>query len=119
MRREEAVLRVYLPGRDSLPPERAQCEFRTIELVQAAGVPSARPLFLDAEGAYLGEPAMLLSYLPGPSMYRQQETGPWVAGLAGTMRSIHAVTPERFDLSCLPRYGPQEIAGTSMSAWPR
>ncbi|HEX9641648.1 MAG TPA: phosphotransferase [Candidatus Krumholzibacteria bacterium] len=108
--RSKVVLRVYLPGRTTLTPDRARREFRTIELVQSAGVPSPRPLYLDAEGEYLGEPAMLLSYLPGRSMYQPRGVNVWVRELAQAMHAIHAVTPDRHDLSWLPRRGREELA---------
>jgi aminoglycoside phosphotransferase (APT) family kinase protein len=107
-RRSKVVLRVYLPGRRTLTPEDARREFRTIEMVHTAGVPSPEPLFLDAVGVYLGEPAMLLQYLPGRSLYRSN--GPaWAEELARAMVSIHAVTPDRYDPSWLPPYGRKEV----------
>ncbi len=109
-RRQNLVLRVYLPGRESLTPERAQREFRTIELAQTTGVPSPRPLFLDAGGEYLGRPAMLLSYLPGRSVYQPRNVEGWAEDLARAMHAIHRVTPRGFDLSWLPRFGREEIA---------
>ena len=107
--RSKVVLRVYLPGDTSHTPERARREFRTIELVQSAGVPSPRPLFLDAEGRFLGEPAMLLSYLPGRSYYEAHGDPGWAEELARAMAAIHAVTPDRYDLSWLPRFGRDEV----------
>ena len=107
--RSNAVLRVYLP-REALDLERARREFRTIDLVHAAGVPSPNPLFLDAEGAYFGTPAMLLSYIPGRPMYQPRDVSSWCGGLVRAMRSIHAITPEAHDLGWLPRFGREEMA---------
>jgi aminoglycoside phosphotransferase (APT) family kinase protein len=107
--RSSVVLRVYLP-REALDTQRANREFRTIELVQSAGVPSPRPLFLDAGGQYFGTPAMLLSYLPGRSMYQPKDVNAWCDGLARAMLQIHALTPKDYDLDWLPSFGRQEIA---------
>ena len=108
--RSKAVLRVYLPGRTTLTPERARREFRTIELVQAAGVPSPRPLYLDAEGEHFDTPAMLLSYLPGRPVQRPRDVGAWTEQLARAMLAIHAVSPDKHDLSWLRPLGREEIA---------
>ena len=107
--RSKVVLRVYL-SRDKLTPERAIQEFRTLQLLDAVGVAASRPLLLDSNGAYFGEPAMLLSYLPGRSIYRPAGARDWTGDLARAMLRIHAVTPARFDLSWLPRHGHDELA---------
>jgi aminoglycoside phosphotransferase (APT) family kinase protein len=106
--RRNFVVRVYLP-REALDTERARREFRTIELARSAGVPAPEPLFLDAEAAYFGTPAMLLSYLPGKPLYQPSTPASWCEGLVGAMLSIHAVTPDDHDLGWLPRFGREEI----------
>jgi aminoglycoside phosphotransferase (APT) family kinase protein len=103
------VLRAYLPGREALTPERARREFRTIELARASGVPSSEPLYLDADGRFLGRPAMLLSYLSGQSVHRPRDLVTWANDLAVAMHGVHAVGPEDADLSWLPRFGAAEI----------
>ena len=105
------VLRAYLPGREWLSPERARCEFRTIELAQKAGIPAPEPLFLDADGEFLGHPAMILSYLPGKPLYVPSNVSVWAEDLARAMLAIHAVTPQQYGLSWLPRFGRDELAG--------
>lgn len=109
-RRENVVLRAYLPWRPSHLPERADREFRTIRLAREAGVPVPEPLFLDAEGAFLGEPSMLLSYLPGRPQFLSDGFPYWAQELATAMHRVHSVTPDQYDLSWLPRRGKDEIA---------
>jgi aminoglycoside phosphotransferase (APT) family kinase protein len=107
--RSNVVVRVYLP-REALDAERARREFRVIELAQAVGVPSPRPLFLDAFGDYFGTPAIVLSYLPGRPMHQPRDLAVWCRDLVDAMLSIHAVKPDDHDLSWLPRNGRDEIA---------
>ena len=107
--RERVVLRRHFV-RESLNPERAEREFRILKLVNDAGIPSAKPLHLDTTGAYFGAPALLLSYLPGRSLYEARDEGAWTEQLARVMLSIHAVSPADRDLSWLPRFSRGEIA---------
>jgi aminoglycoside phosphotransferase (APT) family kinase protein len=53
---------------------------------------------------------LLLSYLPGRSLYEPRDEGAWTEQLARVMLSIHAVTPETHDLSWLPGFSRDEIA---------
>ena len=107
--RERVVLRRHFV-RESLNPERAQREFRILGLVKDAGIPSPRALHLDAHGEYLGAPALLLSYLPGRSLYEARDEVAWTEELARVMLAIHAVSPADRDLSWLPGFSRDEIA---------
>ena len=97
-------------ARESLNPERAEREFRILKMVNDAGIPSAKPLHLDTTGAYFGAPALLLSYLPGRSLYEARDERAWTEQLARVMLAIHAISPTDRDLSWLPRFSRDEIA---------
>lgn len=45
--------------------EKARREYGTLELLQAHGIPAPRPLYLDADGALLGSPGIVTTYMPG------------------------------------------------------
>jgi len=107
--RERVVLRRHLV-RESFNPERAEREFRTLKLVNDAGIPSARALHIDAKGTYFGAPALLLSYLPGRSLYEPRDEVAWTEQLARVMLSIHAISPADRDLNWLPGFSRDEIA---------
>jgi aminoglycoside phosphotransferase (APT) family kinase protein len=107
--RENVVLRRHFV-RESFHPERAEREFRTLQLVNDAGIPSPKPLHIDVTGEYFGAPALLLSYLPGRSLYEPRDEGSWTEQLARVMLSIHAISPAQRDLSWLPRFSRDEIA---------
>jgi aminoglycoside phosphotransferase (APT) family kinase protein len=82
-------------------PESAAHEYKILRLLQSAGVPAPRPILLDAEGEYFGVPAMVLSYLPGRPLFPAMNIERWSEGLAEILIKLHAVTPDRFDLSWL------------------
>ena len=107
--RERVVLRRYF-DREALTPERAEREFRILQLVNDAAIPSARPLALDAKGDYFGSPALLLTYLPGRSIYEPRDERAWTEQLARVMLSIHSISPADRDLSWLPGFSRDEIA---------
>jgi len=82
-------------------PEHVTQEFDVLRLVETAGVPAPRPVFLDARGEYFGVPVMVMTYLPGRPLFATRNIGTWTDVLAEALRTVHAVTPERFDLSGL------------------
>lgn len=101
----QAVLRRYLPSaHQKLTPERATREFEILRIIEAAGIPAPRPVLLDADGRHFGVPAMVLSYLPGRPLFASRDVQAWIDGLARALQAVHAVTPERFDLSDLQVY---------------
>jgi aminoglycoside phosphotransferase (APT) family kinase protein len=89
-------------------PEHVTHEFEILRLVENASVPAPRPILLDAAGEYFGVPAIVVSYLPGRPLFPTTNIERWAEGLANVLLKLHAVTPERFDLSWLgvhPRDG--------------
>ena len=61
-----SLRRVIAGYRDSQPDE-VRAAFERLRLVEAAGVPSPRPLLLDAVGRFFGTPCLVMSYIPGSS----------------------------------------------------
>jgi aminoglycoside phosphotransferase (APT) family kinase protein len=82
-------------------PEHVIHEFDILRLVEAAGIPAPRPILIDAAGEYFGVPAIVMSYLPGRPVFPTTNTERWTEGLASVLQTVHAVTPDRFDLSWL------------------
>jgi aminoglycoside phosphotransferase (APT) family kinase protein len=99
--RFKASLRRFVRERPSSEPERVAREFETLRLVEKAGISAPRPLLLDVEGRYFGMPALVQSFLPGRPYWPKTDPGPWAAELARGLRTVHAVTPDRFDLTGL------------------
>jgi aminoglycoside phosphotransferase (APT) family kinase protein len=76
-------------------------EFEVLRLLERAGISAPRPLYLDAEGKHFGDPALVMTFLPGRINVAPQEIAPWTDSLAEALLKIHAVTPEAVDLSML------------------
>lgn len=99
--RIKVSLRRFMRDNRSSRPEHVAHEYKVLQLVEKVDIPAPRPLLLDARGDLFGVPAMVLTYLPGAPVYRPRGVTSWAAELARALLHIHAVTPERFDLSWL------------------
>lgn len=97
----KVALRRFQRDNRSSQPEHVAHEYAVLQLVERAQLPAPRPLLLDAQGELFGVPAIALTYLPGAPVYLPRDLTSWVAELARGLLAIHAVTPERFDLSAL------------------
>jgi aminoglycoside phosphotransferase (APT) family kinase protein len=82
-------------------PDHVAHEFRILQLVERARIPAPRPIMLDAEGELFGVPAIVISYLPGRPLFPTTNIERWTEDLASALLTVHAVTPDRFDLSWL------------------
>jgi aminoglycoside phosphotransferase (APT) family kinase protein len=82
-------------------PEHVAHQLEILRLLDRADVPAPRPILLDAEGEFFGVPAIVLSYLPGRPIFPATNLGRWTEGIARGILTVHAVTPDRFDLSWL------------------
>jgi aminoglycoside phosphotransferase (APT) family kinase protein len=82
-------------------PEHVTHEFEVLRLLERAGIPAPRPTLLDANGEYFGVPAIVISYLPGQPLFPTTNIAAWTEGLGRVLLTVHAVTPDRFDLSWL------------------
>jgi aminoglycoside phosphotransferase (APT) family kinase protein len=97
--REKVVLRRF--GRDRTTSESVAHEFRILEFLHSVGIAAPRPLLLDIKGDLFGVPAMVLSYIPGHPVYEPRDPAAWAEHLAAGLLTVHAVTPDQFDLSWL------------------
>jgi aminoglycoside phosphotransferase (APT) family kinase protein len=100
----QVCLRRFVNPHRFSTPEHVTHEFANLRLAEAGGIPAPRPILLDVEGQYFGAPMIVLSYLPGRPLFPSKNIGPWVDALAGALHMVHAVTPDRFDLSALNVY---------------
>jgi aminoglycoside phosphotransferase (APT) family kinase protein len=71
--------------------EKARREYKTFELLQRFGIPAPQPLYLDEEGAVLGSPGIVTSYVPGRQIEDPPDPIGWAHALAAMLAKIHAV----------------------------
>jgi aminoglycoside phosphotransferase (APT) family kinase protein len=107
--RNRVVVRRTRPYREEAS-QHAKLHYDQFALPSRMGIPAPRPLLLDAEGQYLGVPALVLSYLPGRPLLVPRDLSQWTGELAEALRAVHAVDPAQVDLSGLPSLGRAEIA---------
>jgi aminoglycoside phosphotransferase (APT) family kinase protein len=74
--------------------EKARREYSTLALLQAHGVPAPLPLYLDAAGAILGTPGIVVSFVPGKQVVNLADPLRWARTLATTLARIHAIPCE-------------------------
>ncbi len=103
------TLRRFVTGHRRSTPEWVAREFEVLRLVERAAIPAPRPVLLDADGEVFGVPAIVLSYLRGRPLFAQGHIAGWVGGLAAALRTVHAATPDRYDLSQLEVRGPEKV----------
>jgi len=101
-RREKVTLRRFVRRDHAFStPEHVTREFEILRLVESAGIPAPRPILLDAKGEYFGAPAIVMSHFSGRPLFPTTNIPRWTEGLARVLLTVHAVTPDRFDLSWL------------------
>ena len=108
--RTRVVLRRPRSGQtERWSPERVRSDFEKLALVEQMGIAAPRPLYLDADGAHLGFPAMVLSYLPGRPILVPRNPSQWVDELARSLLTIHTADRSRIVHSGLPSIGRPEF----------
>ncbi len=99
--RRKVTLRRFPRDNRKSQPEHVAHEYHVLQLLEKVGIPAPRPLLLDAEAELFGVPAFAMTYLPGAPVYLPRDVGEWAVQLARALLAIHAITPDRFDLSVL------------------
>jgi aminoglycoside phosphotransferase (APT) family kinase protein len=80
-------------------------EFQVLQLLERAGISAPRPLYVDTEGKHFGDPALVMTYLPGKTNVAPTDVASWTDTLADALCKVHAVTPRTADLSVLRPQG--------------
>src|SRR5581483_7501215 len=104
-RRSRYTLRRFVKGHRRATPEWVASEFDVLRLVERAGIAAGRPVLMDAHGEIFGAPTIVLSYVAGRPLFAQRDVERWLRRLAAALLTVHAVTPDRFDLSALEERG--------------
>ena len=103
------VIRRYAPFGDYDRGEKARREYSTLALLGAHHIPAPLPLYLDAQGALLGMPGIVVSYVAGKHLVSPPDPLRWAGSLARTLAHIHAV-PCHAPAECL-------LDGNSEALW--
>jgi aminoglycoside phosphotransferase (APT) family kinase protein len=76
-----------------------------------------RPVHLDAEGALVGLPCMVMTRLPGTPLARPANEDSWIDQLAGAVASIHGVDVKGLPSDYPRAPGPVELVETRLTYW--
>jgi len=88
--RFRVVVRRYAPfGGDR--SAKAKTEFHGLGLLHTHGLPVPEPLYLDEDGAVLGAPAIVMSFLPGHQVLEPPDPLQYARRLTLMLVKIHAV----------------------------
>ena len=86
------VVRRYVHGNRA---KKSRLEYRTLAFLQDHGVPAPAPLYLDEDGAVLGGPGIVTSYVSGGQLMLPSDhpSGPldWARSLATMLARIHSI----------------------------
>jgi aminoglycoside phosphotransferase (APT) family kinase protein len=86
------VVRSYVFGQREV---KARVEYTALRFLQNVDVPAPKSLYIDAEGAILGSPGIVMSYVPGklleePSLHPSGKVA-WAEEMAAVLARIHSV----------------------------
>jgi aminoglycoside phosphotransferase (APT) family kinase protein len=73
----------------------ALAEWRALRAVERFPLPSPPPLFLDRDGAYFGEPAVVMGALPGTVLREIPRSVTWLRNAAAALARLHAIALTR------------------------
>jgi aminoglycoside phosphotransferase (APT) family kinase protein len=99
--REKVSVRRLRPDKLKAEPRALEYEFEVLQLLERVGISAPRPLHLDAQGKHFGDPALVMTFLPGRPNVAPLDTTAWADALAAGVLEIHSVTPDTADLSWL------------------
>jgi aminoglycoside phosphotransferase (APT) family kinase protein len=99
--RRSVVVRRYRERQVTRNPAIAARLWRILSIVEALGIPAPRPLMLDEDGSLFGQPAVVMSRLPGRGNLAPRDPARWTEQLAHTLAAIHRADTGAFDLGFL------------------
>ncbi len=83
-------------------PQIAADEFKLLRILQAAGLATPRPYYLDQSGEIFATPYVVIEYIEGETEFALSHVPDLIPQLATHLTRIHAVDCSKLDLSFLP-----------------
>ena len=99
-------------------PDAPAREARALELAAGGTVPAPALVAVDPDGEAAGEPALLMTRLPGATVWSPPVRAPFLDGLAAVARAVWA-TPLPAGPAPVPDYAPYAPAASRAPAWSR
>jgi aminoglycoside phosphotransferase (APT) family kinase protein len=105
--RRQLVLRRYPSTELAFGSRRARRCWDTLVALDRLDVYAPRPVWLDADGALLALPGLVMTRLPGRGNLRPRNLQSWLRQLGQELAALHRTPIDRTDLAFLP--GPGSI----------
>lgn len=77
-------------------------EFRLLQVLQAEGIPVAKPYYLDESEILLGRPYLVLEFIEGKTEFAPENLDTFLLQIAGNLAKIHSIIGNHENLSFLP-----------------
>lgn len=85
-----------------LNPHAAADEFRLLQTLNAAGLPTPKPYLVDESRELLSTPFLVIAYIEGESVYAPTNLADFVSQAAAALAQIHGLDCTQLDLTFLP-----------------
>lgn len=84
-------------------PHVAVDEFALLQMLRAAGLPTATPYYLDQSGELFATPVIAIEYIEGEPEFAPADLTDFIRQFAAHLAQIHQVNCSAFDVSFLPQ----------------
>lgn len=99
---QKLVVRQHGPADLARNPNVAADEFRLLEILHSAGLPTATPYALDASRELFATPVIVIEYIEGETILAPASIADLMPQFVRQLMQIHQIDRARFDLSFLP-----------------
>lgn len=113
------VLRRYGDWAVTGAPGVAERAWRTLQALEAAGVPAPRPVWFDGAGTIFGTPAFVMTRIRGRGELCPRDEDAWLRQLAQALAALHRIPTTDMDLGFLRNFEYRLARGLSEEALER
>lgn len=96
------VVRQHGPRDLESNPHIAQDEFKLLQLLSTAGIPAAKPYFVDESAEIFPTPYIVVEYVEGQPDFAPVDRSSFIRQLAAYLARLHQMDIQSLDLSFLP-----------------
>jgi aminoglycoside phosphotransferase (APT) family kinase protein len=100
--RHKLVVRQYGDGDREAATRMVRDEYRLLEILTAQELAVPAPVYLDAEGEFLAEPAMVMEFLAGDTDFAPHDLSDYLVQMARHLCRIHKLDCASHNFSFLP-----------------
>ena len=102
---QKYIRRSYAAKLSDPPSSPVAHEFRLLQTMQAVGLATPMPYYLDLSGEIFAEPYLVIEYVEGQMLFTPSDLADYLCQLASHLAQIHSADYAKYDLSFLPKRG--------------